>query len=51
MRRRGDISKADFAEAIDVLRAAPITVPVTMRQLAASAGQLAVGTIPGRDGR
>jgi predicted nucleic acid-binding protein len=51
MRRRGDISKADFAEAIDVLRAAPITVPVTMRQLAASAGRLAEGTIPGRDGR
>jgi predicted nucleic acid-binding protein len=42
MQRRGDIGKADFAEAIDVLRAAPIAVPVTMRQLAASAGRLAV---------
>lgn len=40
--RRGDIAKADLAEAIDVLKAAPVAVPYTMRQLAASAGRLAV---------
>jgi predicted nucleic acid-binding protein len=42
MQRRGDIGKADFAEAVDVLRAGPIAIPLTMRQLAASAGRLAV---------
>lgn len=42
MRRRGDIGKADLAEAIDVLKAAPIAIPFTMRQLAASAGRLAI---------
>jgi predicted nucleic acid-binding protein len=40
--RRGDISKADFAEAVDVLKLAPITVPYSMRQLAAAASRLAV---------
>lgn len=42
MCRRGDISKADLAEAIGVLRAAPVAIPVPMRQLAASAARLAV---------
>ena len=42
MCRRGDISRADFAEAVDVLKAAPVAVPVSMRQLAASAGRLAI---------
>lgn len=41
MCRRGDITKADLAEAMDVLRMAPIEVPVPMRQLAASAARLA----------
>ena len=40
--RRGDISRADFTEAVDVLKGAPIALPVSMRQLAASAGRLAV---------
>ena len=42
MCRRGDITTADFAEAIDVLKSAPVAVPVTMRQLAAAAGRLAI---------
>ncbi|WP_309084403.1 type II toxin-antitoxin system VapC family toxin [Chelativorans sp.] len=42
MHRRGDLSKADLAEAVDVLKAAPIAVPFTVRQLAASASRLAV---------
>ena len=41
MCRRGEISKADFAEAIEVLKAAPVTVPLGMRQLAAAAARLA----------
>ena len=41
MCRRGIITKADFAEAVGVLRAAPVSVPVSMRQLATSAGRLA----------
>src|SRR6516225_8430125 len=41
MRRRGDITKADYAEAADTMRAAPLTVPVAMRDLAASAARLA----------
>ena len=40
--RRGDISRADFAEAVDVLKGAPIALPASMRQLAASAGRLAI---------
>jgi predicted nucleic acid-binding protein len=40
--RRGDIGQADFAEAIDVLKSAPITVPASMRQLTASASRLAI---------
>ena len=42
MCRRCDITKADFAEAVGVLKAAPVAVPVSMRQLAASAARLAV---------
>ena len=41
MRRRGDIAKADFAEAVHLLRSAPLAVPVAMRDLAASAARLA----------
>lgn len=42
MCRRGTITKADFAEAVDVLKTAPVAVPVPMRQLAAFAARLAV---------
>jgi predicted nucleic acid-binding protein len=42
MCRCGIITKADFAEAVGVLRAAPraapVSVPISMRQLATSAG-------------
>ena len=41
MCRRGDIGKADFAEAIETLKAAPVAFPVPMRGLAASAARLA----------
>ena len=41
MCRRGDITKPDFAQAVDVLKAARIAVPVSMRELAASAARLA----------
>lgn len=40
--RRGDISKADFAEAVSALKAAPVAIPASMRQLAAAAGRLAI---------
>ena len=39
--RRGDIGRADLAEAIELLKSAPIGVPFSMRQLAASAARLA----------
>jgi predicted nucleic acid-binding protein len=39
--RRGDIAREDFAEAVEVLKAAPV-VPHPMRQLAASAARLAI---------
>ncbi len=42
MRHRGDIEPEDLAEATDALRAAPVVVPVSMRQLASSAVRLAV---------
>jgi len=42
MCRRGDITKVDFAEAVELLKAAPVAVPVSMRRLAASAARLAV---------
>jgi predicted nucleic acid-binding protein len=41
MCRRGDITKADFAEAVSALNAAPVAVPVPTRQLVASAARLA----------
>ena len=40
--RRGEISAHDLADATDALTAAPIGVPFTMRQLAASSARLAV---------
>ncbi|MCP5433230.1 MAG: type II toxin-antitoxin system VapC family toxin [Alphaproteobacteria bacterium] len=42
MHRRGDIGLSDFTEALSVLKAAPVAVPASMRQLAAPAGRLAV---------
>lgn len=42
MRRRGDIDSADLADAIDALRAVPVAIPFSMRQLAAAAARLAV---------
>ena len=42
MCRRGDIGGEDLADATDALRAAPIVVPFSMRQLAAAAARLAV---------
>lgn len=42
MWRRGDIRREDLSEAVDALRAAPIAVPATMRQLAPAAARLAV---------
>jgi len=42
MCRRGDIGRTDFAEAVDVLRKAPVEVPASMRQLAPSAARLAL---------
>ena len=41
MHRRGDIDNSDLAEAIDLLKSAPVGVPFSMRQLAASAARLA----------
>lgn len=42
MRQRGDIDGKDLADATDALRASPITIPLSMRQLAAAATRLAV---------
>ena len=42
MHRRGDISGEDLAEAVDVLRAAPVAVPLSVCQLASAATRLAV---------
>ena len=41
MHRRGDIDGDALADAIDLLRAAPIATPLPMRQLAAAATRLA----------
>ena len=41
MRRRGDFGGEDLADATDALRAAPIGIPFSMRQLAAAAARLA----------
>jgi len=40
--RRGDITPADCKEAVAVLKAAPLAIPSSLRQLAAAAGQLAL---------
>ena len=42
MHRRGDIGGEDLADATDALRAAPVVVPLSMRQLAASSARLAL---------
>ena len=42
MRRRGDIGDEDLADATDALRAVPVAVPSSMRQIAAAAARLAV---------
>lgn len=42
MCRRGDIARKDLAEAVDVLKSAPLAIPASMRQLAPSAARLAV---------
>ena len=42
MHRRGDLSRGDLSDATDLLRSAPLSVPVSMRRLAAGAVRLAV---------
>lgn len=42
LQRRGGLTLDDLAEAIEVLKSAPIAFPVSMRRLAASAMRLAV---------
>ena len=42
MCRRGDIEEDEFAEAVELLKSAPIAVPASLRQLAAAAGRLAI---------
>lgn len=42
MCRRGDFSRDDYAEAVDVLRMGPLGVPAAMRDLAPAAARLAV---------
>ena len=42
MHRRGDLSRDDLSDATDLLRSAPLSVPVSMRRLAAGAVRLAV---------
>jgi len=41
MRRRGDITPDDLADAVAALRAAPVSAPISMLQLSASATRLA----------
>ena len=41
MCRRGDIGRTDFAQAVEVLKSAPLAVPASMRQLAPAAARLA----------
>ena len=41
MRRRGDIVAADLAEAVETLRAAPVSIPVSMSDLTSAATRLA----------
>jgi len=40
--RHGEMNRDDLAEAVDLLRVAPVATPLSMRQLAASAARLAV---------
>ncbi len=42
LHRRGDFTREDLAEATDVLKSAPVGVPVSMRRLAAAAMRLAI---------
>jgi len=42
LHRRGDIAASDYSEALDVLKAAPVAIPASMRQLAGAAGRLAI---------
>ena len=42
MQRRGDLDRDDLADAVDLLKSAPVSVPVSMRRLAAGAVRLAV---------
>ena len=42
MRRRGDITTSDLADAVDALQSVPVSLPVPMPQLAAAAARLAV---------
>ena len=42
MHRRGDLTRDDLAEAVDVLKAAPVDVPVSMPSACRSAVRLAV---------
>jgi len=39
--RHGEMNRDDLAEAVDLLRIAPVATPLSMRQLAASAARLA----------
>lgn len=41
MHRRGDFTRADYRDAVQVLRTAPVAVPVAMRRLAPAAAALA----------
>ena len=40
MRRRGEISAEDMSDAVDTLRAAPVSLPTPMLELAAAASRL-----------
>ena len=41
MHRRGDLSRDDLSDAADLLKSAPLSVPVSMRRLTAGAVRLA----------
>lgn len=41
VRRRGDIAAADLAEAVETLRAAPVSIPVSMSDLTSAATHMA----------
>ena len=40
--RHGEMNREELAEAVDLLRVAPVATPLSMRQLAASSARLAV---------